>query len=71
MKSTLLSIDAVRTRTSLSRSAIYRALVAGHFPRPVKINSHRNAWVEAEIDQWIASQIASRDLGGSNGKASV
>ena len=31
------------------------------FPQRVKLNAHRNAWVESEIDKWIAAHVAERD----------
>jgi predicted DNA-binding transcriptional regulator AlpA len=32
----------------------------GLFPRPVKIGN-KNAWIESEIDAWIAERIQERD----------
>jgi prophage regulatory protein len=34
---------------------------AGHFPRPVKIGVAAVAWVEDEVDEWIASRISERE----------
>lgn len=45
----------------LSRSQLWRKARAGSFPRPVKIGDNRTAYVEAEIDRWIAERIAERD----------
>ena len=33
----------------------------GKFPKPVKIGSNKNGWVEDEINDYIASRIAARD----------
>jgi prophage regulatory protein len=38
----------------------WRLIKAGKFPKPVKVGS-RNAWLESEIDQWIADRVAERD----------
>lgn len=38
----------------------WRLIKVGKFPKPVKVGS-RNAWLESEIDQWIADRIVERD----------
>jgi predicted DNA-binding transcriptional regulator AlpA len=30
------------------------------FPKPVKIGN-KNAWIESEIDEWIAERVRERD----------
>lgn len=39
---------------------LWRLIKAGEFPKPVKIGS-RNAFVELEVDDYIAKRIAARD----------
>lgn len=41
----------------------WRLIKAGKFPQPVKLGGARNAWVEAEIDEWVEARIAERDAG--------
>jgi prophage regulatory protein len=31
------------------------------FPRPVPLGQHAIGWLEDEVDQWLAQQIAKRD----------
>ncbi|CAH2797585.1 MAG: Transcriptional regulator, AlpA like [uncultured Caballeronia sp.] len=45
----------------LGASTVYRYLAAGKFPRPVEIGGGRMAWLESEIDAWIASR---KEVGG-------
>ena len=54
-------LPSVKARTGLSRSEIYRRIVAGDFPRPVKLGERASAWSAAEVDAWISSRIAERD----------
>lgn len=61
---TLLPAAEVTKRTSISRTHIWRLVIAGHFPSPVKIVGRRSGWVEAEVDAWIAERVAARDAGG-------
>lgn len=60
MSDSLLRLDAVLTRTGLSRSGVYQKIADGNFPRPVAIGSRAVAWVESEIAAWIQARIESR-----------
>lgn len=54
----LLRLEAVKARTSLSRSTIYAYIREGRLPPPVALTARCVAWIEAEIDCWIAERIA-------------
>lgn len=56
----LLRRPEVLRRVGLGRSAMYARIKAGTFPRPVSTGGNSVAWVESEIDQWIADRIAAR-----------
>lgn len=51
----LLRRREVEEITGLSRSAIYRKISEGTFPRPVKIGSTAVRWRESDIEAWMAS----------------
>jgi prophage regulatory protein len=53
----LLRFPAVRDRTGLSRSTIWRLERRGEFPRHRQISPNAVAWVEEEITQWIQSRV--------------
>lgn len=54
----ILRLPAVQARTGLSRTAIYRRMKLGQFPRSIPLGSVRTTgWIEAEIDEWIAEHI--------------
>lgn len=57
----------VERRTSLSTSEIYRRVEAGTFPSQIKLGAKSVAWLEHEINDWIAEQI---EQGRVNGGAS-
>jgi prophage regulatory protein len=44
-----------------SRTTVYRKMKAGKFPASVQYGPNRIAWVESEIQQYIADLIAARD----------
>ncbi|HXB77795.1 MAG TPA: AlpA family phage regulatory protein [Bradyrhizobium sp.] len=53
--------DLAAKGISLNKATIWRKLKAGEFPRPVKVGN-RLAWVETEIDDYIKTLIAARDV---------
>jgi prophage regulatory protein len=58
MAQTMLRLPAVKMRTALSRSSIYKFVTAGTFPCPVRIGPRAVAWIESEVNQWIERRIA-------------
>jgi prophage regulatory protein len=56
-KHRLIRLREVRMRVGLGTSTVYRYLAEGKFPRPVQIGGSRVAWVERDIDAWIADRI--------------
>ena len=37
----------------LKKSAIYKRIKAGEFPKPVKLGPHANGWLESAVQGWI------------------
>ena len=58
MAHTILRLPAVKTRTALSRSSIYKLVAAGIFPRPIRLGPRSVGWIEAEVDDWLDSRVA-------------
>jgi prophage regulatory protein len=54
---TFIKLPAVKERTSLSTSEIYRRIEAGTFPAQIKLGAKAVAWLEHEIDEWIKQTI--------------
>jgi len=48
----------VEQRTGLKRSTIYKFMKLGTFPAPVRIGPRAVAWLESDIEQWQAAQVA-------------
>ena len=51
--SRLIRLPEVMKRVGLSRSAIYKRMAEGSFPRSRSLGPKCAVWVEAEIDAWI------------------
>ncbi|CDM88582.1 helix-turn-helix transcriptional regulator [Xenorhabdus bovienii] len=57
-KENLIRLPEVQRRTGYSKAWIYKLISDGGFPKQVKIGSRSVAFIEAEIDDWIAQRIA-------------
>jgi prophage regulatory protein len=62
MIETFLRRDAVERNSGLSRSSLYAKMADGTCPKQFKISGRAAAWLESEIIEWQAKQIARRDL---------
>jgi prophage regulatory protein len=40
---------------------ILRLEKEGKFPRRVQVGSNRVAWLESEVEAWVAARVAERD----------
>jgi len=54
----LIRLPEVRQRVPLSRSMIYLLISRGEFPKSVSLGRRSVAWVEVEVDAWVASRIS-------------
>jgi prophage regulatory protein len=52
-----LRMSAVQSRVPYSRSTIYLLISRGEFPHPHNLGARAVAWLESDIDEWIASRI--------------
>ncbi|ERS03246.1 hypothetical protein Q674_09915 [Acinetobacter sp. COS3] len=54
----LIRRKEVQTKTGLGASSIYAMMKNGEFPECLNLSERRVAWIESEVDQWIANRIA-------------
>lgn len=62
MTTRLIKLKDVMAITGLSRSHTYALAMQDLFPRQVKLTERSSAWVESEVQEWIDTRIAQRDL---------
>jgi len=43
-----------------SRDHLRRKCKAGEFPEPIPLSGRRIAWIEAEVDEWLADRARAR-----------
>ncbi|MEA5368640.1 AlpA family transcriptional regulator [Vibrio parahaemolyticus] len=55
-----LKLKEVMEKTALSRSAIYRKMNEDAFPKSVNLGDRAVAWVESEVDGWMAKVLVNR-----------
>ncbi|BBU03343.1 helix-turn-helix transcriptional regulator [Aeromonas veronii] len=56
----LIRVKEVTQKTGLSKSSLYDLIAQGRFPQSVPLSNRSVAFVESEIDNWIAERIAAR-----------
>ncbi|MFM0205698.1 AlpA family phage regulatory protein [Paraburkholderia fungorum] len=57
---TILRLRDVSRMTGLSRSTIYAAMAAGHFPRQIRLTERCVGWSDSEISDWLNERIQGR-----------
>ena len=53
----VLRFPAVRERTGLSRSTIWRLERRGQFPRHRRISANAVGWSDREVNEWVESRL--------------
>jgi|KBSSwiStaDraftv2_1062776.scaffolds.fasta_scaffold493084_2 prophage regulatory protein len=53
----LLGIRDVMRMTSLSKKLLYRLMQSDEFPRQVALSPRRVAWVQSEVEAWLAAKL--------------
>jgi prophage regulatory protein len=51
----------VLAKTGISTSTLYDLMARHEFPKPIRLGANSVAWVEREVDNWLATRIAARD----------
>jgi prophage regulatory protein len=63
----LLSKGEVLAKVGLSYVSVWKLIREGAFPRAVVIGGGKNAWLEHEVDAWIAALPRRRLKGQTDG----
>ncbi len=58
----LLRLADVMQLTGLRRTTLYSLQARGEFPLRVVISANTVAWVEAEVQQWLAQRSSARSV---------
>ena len=59
----LIRRPEVMRLTGLTAGSIVNRVRKGEFPRPAMLDARQSAWVEAEVQAWLAARVADRDAG--------
>ena len=54
----LIRRKEVQAKTGLGASSIYAMMKSGEFPQCLNLSERRVAWIECDIDKWIAERVA-------------
>ena len=53
----LLRLPEVKEKVGLSRTAIYKLIAAGAFPRQISIGPRTVAWSQDDLEAWIEERL--------------
>jgi prophage regulatory protein len=56
----MLRLSQVIERTQLGKTTIYALQKSGRFPHSVILTANSVRWIEAEVEDWLASHVAER-----------
>lgn len=56
----LIRLKEVMRITGLARSTIYKFIRTQSFPTPVPLGGRAVAWVDGEVQEWIATRVSQR-----------
>ena len=68
MKTKILRLDDVKSKTGLGRTTIYDQVARGEFPRPIKISTRAIGWIDEEIEGWVQDRVSARDSSGPSAR---
>lgn len=58
-----IRLPEVLYTTGLSRSTVYEMMTRKQFPAQISLGGKTVAWLESEIENWMAERIANRHQG--------
>ncbi len=61
MADRFISTAIVLDRVCLSKTHLYRKINAGEFPRPVPLGPKKVAFLESEVEDWMAARLRARE----------
>lgn len=61
MSERFISMSEVLDRICLSKTHLYRKINGGQFPRPVPLGPQKVAFLESEIEAWMAARLHARE----------
>jgi prophage regulatory protein len=53
----ILRLNAVKERTGLSRSCIYKLIAAGNFPKPISLSVRAVGWDSRAVEAFLTARI--------------
>jgi prophage regulatory protein len=60
-----IRLPEVLYTTGLSRSTVYEMITRRQFPAQISLGGKTVAWLESEIENWMAERIANRHQGAT------
>ena len=64
----IIRLPEVMGMVGLKKSAIYKMIAEGVFPRQMKLGKHASGWLESDVQRWIVRR-AGNDAEGQQPQA--
>ena len=64
MNYSILRLPQVKEKTGLSRSAIYKRISEGTFPKQIGLGGRAIGFLESDIQNWIKQRLADSRMEG-------
>jgi prophage regulatory protein len=58
---TAMRMRHVEQKTGLKKTKLYELMKADLFPKPIPLMGRGRAWLEIEVEKWLADRISERD----------
>ena len=53
----IIRLPEVLEKVGLKKSAVYKLIKEGDFPKQVKLGKHASGWIEADVQGWIEADV--------------
>ena len=50
----ILKLEELRKQIPMSKTAIYKAVANGSFPKPLSLGARSVGWKQSEVFQWVS-----------------
>lgn len=65
----IIRLPEVLEKVGLKKSAVYKLIKDGDFPKQVKLGKHASGWIEADVQAWIMKRAGREAANDSHPQA--
>jgi predicted DNA-binding transcriptional regulator AlpA len=65
----IIRLPEVLEKVGLKKSAVYKLIKEGDFPKQVKLGKHASGWIESDVQAWIMKRAGREAANDSHPQA--